>query len=129
MNLLRTATFCASALIACTVFAGVDLSKLPAPASTQGLTFTKNIRPIFEASCFRCHGSERQKDRLRLDSLHAVLKGSKEGPVVVPGESAKSSLVIAVSQLDHDSAMPPRGRALSKKQVALIRAWIDQGAK
>src|SRR5487761_2367583 len=52
--------------------AAVDLSKLPPPAQQQGVTYAKDIRPIFEASCFRCHGAERPKAGLRLDSLETV---------------------------------------------------------
>src|SRR5438067_201907 len=85
-----------------------DLSKLPPPADKKGITYAKDIRPLFEASCFRCHGEERQKAELRLDSLDAVLKGSEDGKVIIPGNSAKSALVIAVSRLDEEKAMPPQ---------------------
>ena len=87
-----------------------DLSKLPPPAKQEGVTYSKDIRPLFEASCLRCHGSERPKAGLSLDSLETVLKGSKEGKVIVPGQSAKSQLVIAVARLDQESAMPPKPR-------------------
>ena len=84
-----------------------DLSKLP-PASTQaGVTYLTDIRPLFEASCFRCHGEQRHKGDIRLDSLEAVLKGGEDGKIVVPGDSAKSQLVISVARIDPDSAMPP----------------------
>ena len=85
-----------------------DLSKLP-PASTQkGVTYAKDIRPLFEASCFRCHGEEKQKAELRLDTLAAVLKGGEDGKVVVVGKSKESPLVVAVAQIDDESAMPPK---------------------
>jgi len=88
--------------------AGPDLSKLP-PASTKtGLTYAKDIRPLFEASCFNCHGEKRQKGDLRLDTLEAVLKGGEDGKVIVAGKSNESSLVVAVAQLDEESAMPPK---------------------
>ena len=110
----------------------LDLSKLP-PASTKtGLTYDKDIKPIFEKSCFKCHGSEKQKGKLRVDSLQAVLKGGEDGKVVEPGNSAKSVLVHNVSRIgDEDNWMPPtdKGDPLSKDQIGLIRAWIDQGAK
>src|SRR3954470_5148748 len=82
--------------------ADIDISKLP-PASTQkGVTYAKDIRPIFEKTCFRCHGEERQKGDLRLDSLEAALKGGEDGKVVLPGKSVESSLVIAVARLDEE---------------------------
>jgi cytochrome c len=65
---------------------------------------------MFETSCFRCHTGERPKAGLRLDSLDSVLKGSREGRVIIPGESEHSALVIAVARLDEESAMPPKGR-------------------
>ena len=96
------------AAIGSTAFAEVDLSKLPPAASKQGVTYTADIRPLFEAGCFRCHGAEKQKGELRLDSLEAVLKGGKEGKDVIACDSAKSPLVIAVAQLDPETAMPPK---------------------
>lgn len=138
--------------------AELDLSKLP-PASTKtGVTFATDIKPIFEASCVQCHGAQRPKGNLRLDSAEGALKGSSEGKVIVSGDSAKSKLVIAVSQLDPRMTMPPKPREgrrgpggpggggpggggpgggtppapakpLTAEQVGLVRAWIDQGAK
>ncbi len=52
-----------------------DISKLPAPASKTGVTFAADIKPIFEKSCIKCHGAEKQKAKLRLDSLEATKKG------------------------------------------------------
>src|SRR5258708_2528645 len=87
--------------------AEVDLSKLPPVSSRPGVTYEKDIRPIFEASCFRCHGEERHRGELRLDSLEAALKGG-EDKVILPGKSKESLLVIAVAQLDDEKAMPPK---------------------
>jgi hypothetical protein len=86
----------------------VDLNKLPAPSSQTGVTYAKDIRPLLETSCLRCHGAERPKAGLRLDSLDGALKGSKDGKVILPGNSKESLLVLAVSQLDEDKAMPPK---------------------
>ncbi len=91
--------------------AAVDLSKLPPASAQQNVTFAKDIKPLFEASCVRCHSGEKPKAGLRLDSLEAVLKGSKEGKVIEPGKSADSSLVVAVAQIDPETAMPPKPRA------------------
>ena len=87
-----------------------DLSKLPPVANHPGTTYAKDIRPILEASCFRCHGEQRPKHGLRLDSLEAVLRGSEDGKVIVPGKSAESALVLAVARLDEKTAMPPKPR-------------------
>jgi hypothetical protein len=86
----------------------VDLSKLPPATAKQGVTFAADIQPLFQASCTRCHGAERPKAALRLDSLEGALKGSKDGKVITPGNSKDSLLVLAVSQLDEEKAMPPK---------------------
>src|SRR5213595_2220303 len=86
----------------------INISKLPPPADNKGVTYAKDIRPLFEASCFRCHGEEKQKGELRLDSLQAVLQGGEDGKVIVPGDSKKSLLVVAVAQIDDELAMPPK---------------------
>jgi cytochrome c5 len=110
----------------------IDVSKLPPASDAKDLTYDKDIKPIFEKTCFKCHGPEKQKGKLRVDSLPAALKGSENGKVVEPGNSAKSVLVHNISRIgDEDDWMPPtdKGEPLSKAQVGLIRAWIDQGAK
>jgi len=86
----------------------LDVSKLPPASDKKGVTYVKDIRPILEASCFRCHGEEKQKGDLRLDSREAVLKGGEDGKVAVPGDSKKSLLVFAVAQIVDDIAMPPK---------------------
>ena len=108
-----------------------DLKKLPPAASKTGVTFDKDVKPIFEKSCFGCHGPEKQKGDLRTDSREAVLKGGEIGKVVEAGKIEKSPLLWSVARLDEDAAMPPEGKAdpLTKEQVALVRAWIEQGAK
>jgi mono/diheme cytochrome c family protein len=115
--------------------AKVDVSKLPPPAQKQGVTYTDDIKPIFDRSCVKCHGPEKPKAKLRLDSLQGALKGSAEGKVIVPGDSAASVLVHNVARLgDEDHWMPPPDNKagippLTRDEIALIRAWIDQGAK
>ena len=91
--------------------APADWSKLPPAANTEGLTFAKDIQPMLKESCVRCHGAERPKAQLRLDSLEGVLKGTKQGSILKSGDSANSLLVKAVSQLDPETAMPPKPRA------------------
>ena len=115
----------------------IDASLLPPASTQQGVTYATDIQPIFEKSCYPCHGPKtaKPKGKLRLDSLQAVLKGGEDGPAVVAGDSAKSTLVANVAHVgDADDFMPPpknKGHIppLTKDQVGLIRAWIDQGAK
>jgi len=115
--------------------AKVDTSKLPPASTKKSVTYASDIKPIFDQSCVKCHGAEKAKARLHLDSLEGVRKGSENGKVVEPGKSADSVLVHNVAHLgDEDNWMPPpENKAkippLTAEQVGLIRAWIDQGAK
>ena len=113
----------------------VDLSKLPPPSTKAGVTYDTDIKPIFDKSCVRCHGAEKPKARLRLDTLAGALKGGEDGKMLQPGDSAGSILVHNIAHAGNPDAYmpPPRNKAgiqpLTKEQVGLIRAWIDQGAK
>jgi hypothetical protein len=86
----------------------LDLSKLPPAAEKKALTYAKDIKPILQASCLRCHGEQRPKGNLRLDNLEGLLQGGKDGKVVVAGDSKHSLLVIAAAQIDDKTAMPPK---------------------
>jgi hypothetical protein len=115
--------------------ADVDTSKLPPPSDQKNVTYAKDIKPILDKSCIKCHGEQKPKARLQLTSLESALKGSENGKVIEPGNSAKSRLVHSVGQLGHQDYWmpPPHNKAnippLTKEQIGLIRAWIDQGAK
>lgn len=88
----------------------LDASKLPPAAAAKGLTYAKDIKPMLEASCFGCHGEDRQKGDLRLDSLEALMKGGENGKVIEAGNSTKSILLFAAAQVNDDVAMPPKRR-------------------
>src|SRR5215475_3888164 len=60
----------------------IDVSKIPPASDKKGVTYEADIKPIFEKSCVKCHGAERQKGKLRLDSLAAILKGGEDGKVI-----------------------------------------------
>jgi mono/diheme cytochrome c family protein len=113
----------------------VDVSKLPPASTKKGVTYAGDIKAIFDKSCVKCHGAEKPKAKLRLDSLEGALKGSADNKVVEPGNSAKSMLVHNISQIgDEDTWMPPKDNKakippLTKDEIGLVRAWIDQGAK
>src|ERR1041385_3933670 len=77
----------------------VDVSKLPPASDKKDLTYANKIKPIFEKSCIKCHGAEKQKGKLRLDNLQAVLKGGEDGQVIEPGKSAESMLVHNVAMV------------------------------
>src|SRR5216117_643792 len=111
--------------------AGIDAGILPAAAKAT-VDFDRDVKPIFESVCFRCHGPEKPKSRFRLDNRESALKGGANNPDdIVPGDSAKSKLIHYVARLVEDMEMPPAGKGepLTPEQVGLLRAWIDQGAK
>ncbi|WP_202797454.1 c-type cytochrome domain-containing protein [Chthoniobacter flavus] len=108
--------------------AEVDVSKLPPPAA-RPVDFAKDVRPLFEKYCFKCHGPEKQKSGYRLDVQDVALKGGDDhAPNIVPGKSAESPLIHFVAGLDEDMLMPQKGERLTAEQISLLRAWIDQGA-
>lgn len=114
--------------------ADVDVSKLPPAAKKAGVTFDADIKPLFEKSCVKCHSGEKPKGKFRADTKENILKGAGDEKVVDLGHSAKSELVHVVADLIADEEMPPLDKrdkypALTKEQIGLLRAWIDQGAK
>ncbi len=113
--------------------APVDVKKLPAPAK-QKVEYVKDIKPLLDKSCTECHSGEKPKGGYRTDTIENLTKGSGSDAPIIPGNSAKSPLVHYVADLVAESEMPPTDKrdkypALSKEQISLLRAWIDQGAK
>jgi len=108
-------------------------AKLP-PAAKKQVSYKKDIQPLMEKSCVNCHGSKkRPKGKFRIDTRELALKGGSEGTAIIPGKSDRSPLIYYISHQVVDFEMPPEGKKdypkLTKGQVGLIRAWIDQGAK
>ena len=97
-------------------------------ALKRKVDFKRDVQPILARSCYACHGSTNQKGGLRLDSGAAVLKGGKSGAAVIAGKSAQSRLIRLVTGQDAERVMPPAGDRLKPKAIAILRAWIDQGA-
>jgi mono/diheme cytochrome c family protein len=91
--------------------------------------FVKDIQPILQKTCIECHGPEKQKGKLRLDSKEAAFKGGADGPAIVPNNPEKSDLYRRITlPAGHDDIMPNKGEPLTKVQTDLIRDWISQGA-
>ena len=104
-----------------------QVKQLPAAAQHK-IDFAKEIKPIFESSCIKCHGRGRTKGDLSIENRETLLKGGENGPVIVPGRSAESYLIELVAGIDPDTVMPQKGKRLTPEQIGLLRAWIDQGA-
>ena len=99
-----------------------------APAQVE--VFAGIIRPILEKDCVSCHGPDKAKAKLRLDSYQAILKGGKSGPAAAPGKSGASELVrrVRLPAADEDH-MPPEGKPQpTPEQIAMIVWWVDAGA-
>ncbi len=116
---LTTSLFAVAALSAATSFAATKPD------------FAKDIGPVLAKSCLECHGPEKQKGKLRLDTKEAAFKGGDSGLAgIVPGKSADSRLYKVITlPKGHDDIMPPKGEPLSKATTDLIKAWIDAGAE
>jgi hypothetical protein len=105
------------------------------PRQVQNIDVGQQIKPLLERSCAGCHSGERPRGLFRIDGRDALLKGGASGAAaVVPGHSEKSPLIDYVSGRVPESEMPPRAvrerfPGLNSDEVALLRAWIDQGAE
>jgi mono/diheme cytochrome c family protein len=102
-----------------------------APAGAQenarAASFAKDVLPILKASCGKCHAGGGAKGGADLSTYDAMKKGSKSGPVFVAGNPDKSPLVTSISGDKPD--MPKKAAPLKKEQVAIISAWVKEGAK
>src|SRR6266571_5636774 len=105
-----------------------DQAKALPPPANHKIDFAREIKPIFEASCIKCHGRGRTKGEFSIENRATLLKGGESGPAIVPGKSAESRVIELVAGLDPDSLMPQKGKRLTPEQIGLLRAWIDQGA-
>jgi mono/diheme cytochrome c family protein/uncharacterized membrane protein len=92
--------------------------------------YAMHINPIFDSNCATCHGAAKSKGGLRLDSFDFVMKGGKDGSVIIAGDPDRSPLLRRVTlPSDHKQFMPAEGRPpLRAEDIALIKAWIQQGA-
>ena len=103
-------------------------TEAPTKALTQAagatVSFANDVQPIIESRCINCHGGERTEDGLSLGTYDEIMAGSKNGPVVVPGDPANSLLVELVA----NQKMPKRGPKLTPPQVQIISDWVATGA-
>src|SRR6202011_1389146 len=95
-------------------------------AGEKPLSFSSDIRPIFENSCWKCHGGSTQQSKLDLRTRESALKGGARGPALTPGKAEESRLFRMISGLDKPAM--PMGAKLTPEQISSIKDWINQGA-
>src|SRR5947208_9362192 len=85
--------------------------------AAEKVDFHRQIRPILEANCVRCHGPEKPKGHLRLDTRAGALKGGDNGAALVPGQPGQSPLYTStILPVGDDNKMPPKGESLIREQ-------------
>ncbi|GAB5559755.1 MAG: hypothetical protein SynsKO_14020 [Synoicihabitans sp.] len=99
---------------------------LPQPVDYP-VDFARDIQPIFEESCTQCHAHGKSKGVFSLETRDDFIYGGDNGTAAEVGRSAESLVVAMISGLKPDIIMPEKGRKLTREQVAIFRAWIDQG--
>jgi hypothetical protein len=96
------------------------------------VSYSTDVKPILEEHCVACHtpgGEGYEKSGLLLSSYDDLLKGTRHGPVVKPGDAVSSTLVRLVEgKADETIRMPFHGAPLPAAKVAMIRDWVNQGA-
>jgi mono/diheme cytochrome c family protein len=113
---------------------GLRVAIVQAAGPDQAATpefYTSQVKPIFQANCFRCHGGFNHRGGLNLETRAGMLKGGKDGPVLVPGDPAKSLLVRLIRHEgppNDAKPMPPKSPRLSDADIATVTRWIQAGA-
>lgn len=104
---------------------------LPATAAAADpVDYARDVKPILLKHCVGCHGPDKQRSGLRLDTAQSALTGGNNGPAVIPGKAATSRLIQALrSENDVPVMPPPKEPRLTAKEVATLVAWVDSGAK
>ena len=119
---------CVRVLVLLTLGATTAWAQSPPTAGSGGkIEYDEHVKPILAAKCFSCHGPKQQQSGLRLDRRQPALRGGDYGPVITPGNSAESKLIQRITGSEAGLQMPPTG-ALEDDEIAVLRAWIDQGA-
>src|SRR5579862_8685849 len=96
------------------------------PDSDRSVSFSRDIKPILEARCVKCHGAAMQLSKLDLRTRELAVKGGEKGTALAPGDPDHSAMYRRVAGIEKP-AMPMDGK-LSAAEVELIRDWIRQGA-
>jgi hypothetical protein len=95
-----------------------------------GSLYAEVVHPILQRRCVACHGPEKQKGELRLDTLAALRRGGQDGPVLVAGNASESLMIRRLLlPLDYEDHMPPEGKPQpTQAEIGLLQWWINAGA-
>lgn len=103
---------------------------VPAFVFAQEVDYRRDVKPIFAKHCVACHGPNKQRSELRLDTAAHAKHGGNHGPAFIEGNTAKSRLIQAIAGAAGVASMPPNERPkVSDKEIAVLKRWIEQGAK
>jgi mono/diheme cytochrome c family protein len=97
-------------------------------SAAEPVDYLRDIKPVLKERCFACHGALKQQAGLRLDTGEHIRRGGDSGPAAVAGQSGTSPLIARITSPDPTNRMPSEGKPLTAEQIALIKAWIEQGA-
>ena len=102
----------------------------PIPNVQEAMVYSDIIQPVLQTKCYSCHGKNKQKGKLRMDDSLRLMKGGKDGPVIIPGNAEKSEMVKRLSlPREDDDHMPPKEKPQpTEQEIALIHWWIASGA-
>jgi hypothetical protein len=100
----------------------------PSRAEDAAVDYLGDVKPLLAKHCVVCHGAEKPRAGLRLDTAAAALQGGTSGPSVVPGQPDESELLLAVLGEGSGERMPLKRAPLTDGEVAILRAWIEAGA-
>ena len=102
----------------------------PIPNVQEAMVYSDVIQPVLQAKCYSCHGKNKQKGKLRMDDSLRLMKGGKDGAVIIPGNVEKSELAKRLSlPRGDDDHMPPKEKPQpTEQEIALIHWWIAAGA-
>jgi uncharacterized membrane protein len=108
---------------------GVNGSDVVAISADPNTFYGARIQPIFSSHCMNCHGADKHKGNLRLDSYGNLMRGGKDGPVILTGNAQASDLFRRITlPASHDDFMPKGKQPLSTDEVKTIELWIGAGA-
>lgn len=97
-------------------------------AAEGAVDYEGRIKPVLKERCYACHGALKQKSDLRLDTVAAIRRGGKGGPVLNLEKPEESALLERIEHTDLEERMPPEGKPLGAETIAEIRNWIAAGA-